>query len=260
MTDTTTEVATTEDMTAEEGQRLLELERKVEQAMRSAGKIAGEALREIRDKRLYRASHPSFERYVLERHGLSKSAAYRMIEPAPTNGISPAAAAIGQASAKAAERRHITLDQPPTTIDPQPEELAPKPAPQRPEKPKEERVAPTLPQGRLTPAPPLQLPTAVRTGAGRPPGEERTKKTLHRDYLNRILAVLDHADPIELAKVSTKAERTRVKAFFIAMDNEDKRHQKVEAVADPKHCDHPVNRAIGKGCGKCGAPNVHKGG
>lgn len=60
------------DMTEEEGHRLIELEREVDKAMRSAGRICGAALAEIKDRRLYRASHASFEGYCIDRLDISR--------------------------------------------------------------------------------------------------------------------------------------------------------------------------------------------
>lgn len=66
-------------LTKPEAKRLAKLESKVERAVTAAGKIAGEALGAIRDDRLYRLTHSSFEAYVLDRWGFSKATAYRMI-------------------------------------------------------------------------------------------------------------------------------------------------------------------------------------
>lgn len=62
--------------------RLGRLEAKIGRAMNAAGAAAGEALAVIRDEKLYRATHKSFGQYVLDRWGLSRSTAYRMIEQA----------------------------------------------------------------------------------------------------------------------------------------------------------------------------------
>ncbi len=63
-----------------ESARLVRLERTVDRAVEVAGKIAGEALATIRDERLYRITHSTFEAYVNDRWGFSKTTAYRMIE------------------------------------------------------------------------------------------------------------------------------------------------------------------------------------
>lgn|GEM_PF-1205269 len=61
--------------------RLLELERVVDGGLDTFLEVA-RALVEIREQRLYRATHPSFERYVEERFALAKRTAYGYIEAA----------------------------------------------------------------------------------------------------------------------------------------------------------------------------------
>lgn len=266
MTDTTP-IATLEDMDEDEGRRLIELERKVEQAMQSAGRIAGAALGEIRDRRLYRASHASFERYCLERHGLSKSTAQRMIAVASdSSGLPPGVSAIGEASARAAQRRHETLDQPPVELDPSPEELQ-EGAESDEEAPEEAESAyrpPVIPEPRLTPPVPpglhpeadrwqnnrpSHIPTTGRTAVG-----ERSAKMEHRNAMNRIMAVLDTADLAGMAAVSTSVERIQVAKLAAACSSvERKLAQRSGEDVDPKDCDHPSTRRIGSMCGKCGA-------
>lgn len=65
-----------------EAARLVRLERTVDRAVEVVGRIAGEALATIRDERLYRLTHPTFEAYVQERWGFSRATAYRMIDTA----------------------------------------------------------------------------------------------------------------------------------------------------------------------------------
>lgn len=65
-----------------ESARLVRLERTVDRAVEVAGKIAGEALATIRDERLYRLTHSTFEAYVTDRWGFSRATAYRMIDAA----------------------------------------------------------------------------------------------------------------------------------------------------------------------------------
>lgn len=273
MTDTTTAMpAVLEDMDEEEGRRLIELEREVEKAMRSAGRIAGAALAEIRDKRLYRASHASFERYVLERHGLSKSTAQRMIAVATgeTNGLSPEARAIGEASARAAQRRHETLDQPPAVLDPDPEVLGGEP--ETDEEAPEPTAAPDVLRGIPEPLliPPMPPPRNLHPDAdrndtsrpagvvpdGAPPKAERSARMRHRNDLNRILAIVETSDLVGMAHVSTPHERILIarfaEAFAIETQNA-KRREAGRAAVDPKDCDHPANRRVGDTCGKCGA-------
>ncbi len=77
-----TVVAVPEQLDRAEASRLLRLERTVERAMEVAGRIAGDALATIRDEKLYRASHSTFEAYLRERFGLARSTAYDMISAA----------------------------------------------------------------------------------------------------------------------------------------------------------------------------------
>lgn len=245
MTDlATTNGAALEDLTEADGQRLIELERQVDKAMRSAGRLAGAALAEIRDRRLYRASHRSFEDYVLDRMGISRSTAVRMITTAlgEEATVDPVAA-IGAASAKAATRRHQTLDQPPVVIEPAHEPLRvapekPKEAPKEPEPPKPAR-------SRLIPP----LPSALTPGMG----QERATRIEARNALNRVLAILDMVDPVEMAKASVKGERIRIARFAEAFANFDRKEAKQEEIIDPATCPHPENRRIGDLCGRCGA-------
>lgn len=78
-----------------ERSRLAELEAVVERGMQTFVEV-GSALMEIRDERLYRETHGTFERYLAERWGLSRAHGYRMIEAAhvaelvsPTGDIPP---------------------------------------------------------------------------------------------------------------------------------------------------------------------------
>lgn len=75
-----------ESLEAAEEARMVRLERTIERALKVAvevaGKISGEALATIRDERLYRATHSTFEAYVTERWKLSRAHAYRMIDVA----------------------------------------------------------------------------------------------------------------------------------------------------------------------------------
>lgn len=62
--------------------RLVRLERTVDRAVEVAGKIAGEALATIRDERLYRTTHTTWEAYLRDRFGLARSTAHDMIAAA----------------------------------------------------------------------------------------------------------------------------------------------------------------------------------
>ena len=72
------EIVATEDLTLEEERERLLLERKVERAFYEAGK----ALKELRDRRLYRSTHKTFEEYCEARFGFKRRHPYRLIEAA----------------------------------------------------------------------------------------------------------------------------------------------------------------------------------
>jgi hypothetical protein len=67
-----------EELTEEEVRLRLHLERKVERAFYEAGK----ALIELRDRRLYRSTHKTFEEYCRDRFGYSRRQPYLLIEAA----------------------------------------------------------------------------------------------------------------------------------------------------------------------------------
>ncbi|BCL40146.1 hypothetical protein [Nostoc sp. MS1] len=66
------------DMTEEEQRDRLHLERKVESAFVEAGK----ALKELRDRRLYRSTHKTFEEYCKDRFGYSRRQPYLLMDAA----------------------------------------------------------------------------------------------------------------------------------------------------------------------------------
>lgn len=68
--------------------RLAELEEVVERGLSTFVEV-GNALMEIRDARLYRATHPTFEAYCRERWGFSRSHGYRLIRAAELAELSP---------------------------------------------------------------------------------------------------------------------------------------------------------------------------
>jgi len=69
--------------------RLAELETRIERGLQTFIEV-GEALAEIRDQRLYRESHATFEAYCRERWGWSRQHAYRQIKAAQMVGtLSP---------------------------------------------------------------------------------------------------------------------------------------------------------------------------
>jgi site-specific DNA-cytosine methylase len=66
------------ELSAEEERERLILERKVERAFYEAGK----ALKELRDRRLYRSTHKTFEEYCGERFGFTRRRPYQLIDAA----------------------------------------------------------------------------------------------------------------------------------------------------------------------------------
>ncbi|MEH1807094.1 MAG: hypothetical protein ACYTXT_28660 [Nostoc sp.] len=64
------------ELTEEEQRDRLHLERRVEKAVFEAGK----ALMELRDRRLYRSTHSTFEEYCKDRFGFQRRHPYRLIE------------------------------------------------------------------------------------------------------------------------------------------------------------------------------------
>ncbi|MBD2255361.1 hypothetical protein [Nostoc parmelioides] len=66
------------EMTEEEQRDRLNLERKVERAFYEAGK----ALMELRDRRLYRSTHKTFEEYCKDRFGYSRRQPYLLMDAA----------------------------------------------------------------------------------------------------------------------------------------------------------------------------------
>ncbi|MDZ8263703.1 hypothetical protein [Nostoc sp. ChiQUE01b] len=66
------------ELTAQEQSDRLHLERKVERAFFEAGK----ALAELRDRKLYRSTHSSFEEYCKDRFGYNRSRSYQLIDAA----------------------------------------------------------------------------------------------------------------------------------------------------------------------------------
>ena len=73
-----TAVDVSEDLTEQEAAERQRLELKVERAFYEAGV----ALRELRDRRLYRSTHRTFEEYCYERFGYTRRRPYQLIEAA----------------------------------------------------------------------------------------------------------------------------------------------------------------------------------
>ncbi len=69
------EVIELAQLSTDEERERLHLERKVERAFYEAGM----ALKELRDRRLYRSTHKTFEEYCRERFGYGRDAAYLKI-------------------------------------------------------------------------------------------------------------------------------------------------------------------------------------
>ncbi len=72
------EVIEAEELTPDEERERLYLERKVERAFYEAGK----ALQSLRDRRLYRSTHKTFEEYCRDRFGFERRHPYRLIDAA----------------------------------------------------------------------------------------------------------------------------------------------------------------------------------
>ncbi|MEH1867396.1 MAG: hypothetical protein V7K69_20630 [Nostoc sp.] len=66
------------ELTEQEQSDRLHLERKVERAFFEAGK----ALTELRDRRLYRSTHKTFDEYCLDRFGYNRSRSYQLVDAA----------------------------------------------------------------------------------------------------------------------------------------------------------------------------------
>lgn len=69
-------------LTAEERKRFQELKREMVDKMTSALVEVGEALKEIRDKKLYREDYDTFEALCRDAFNISRSNAYRLMEAA----------------------------------------------------------------------------------------------------------------------------------------------------------------------------------
>jgi hypothetical protein len=95
-----------------EAQRLAELEVVIERGLQTFVEV-GNALAEVRDKRLYRQTHRTFELYCRERWGFSRQHAYRQMYAARLVSMSPTGdipATERQARALLAARRQPIAD------------------------------------------------------------------------------------------------------------------------------------------------------
>lgn len=72
-----------EQITHQETESLEQCEALIERGMKTFVQV-GEALAAIRDSRLYRSTHPTFEAYCKERWGFSRIQAHRLIEASET--------------------------------------------------------------------------------------------------------------------------------------------------------------------------------
>jgi len=72
-----------EAISADESKRLIALEETIKQGLDTFVEV-GEALLEIRDSRLYRIEHSTFENYCREKWGMSRTFAFYQIEAAKT--------------------------------------------------------------------------------------------------------------------------------------------------------------------------------
>ncbi len=72
------EIVSDEELSFEEERDRLRLERQVERAFYQAGI----ALKELRDRRLYRSTHRTFKEYCQDRFGFTRSHSYRLIDAA----------------------------------------------------------------------------------------------------------------------------------------------------------------------------------
>ena len=72
------EIVNDDELSLEDERDRLRLERQVERAFY----IAGSALRELRDRRLYRSTHKTFKEYCQDRFGFTRSHPYRLIDAA----------------------------------------------------------------------------------------------------------------------------------------------------------------------------------
>jgi hypothetical protein len=80
------QVALPEPLEPAERDRLAELEGAVDRGRRPFLEV-GNALAEIRDGRLYREAHPTFDGYLRERWGMGRSRGYQLIDAAQVAGV-----------------------------------------------------------------------------------------------------------------------------------------------------------------------------
>jgi hypothetical protein len=98
-----TEAGQVNDLTKPERIQLEELETVISNGIQTFAEV-GNALLAIRDGRLYKAEHGTFEAYCLKRWGFSRSRAHRMIEAAAVSEVLP----IGNKPKNEAQARPLT--------------------------------------------------------------------------------------------------------------------------------------------------------
>jgi len=111
MTDYTLDIVSSESslyLTNSESQRLAECEQRIKAGLQTFIEV-GAALQEIRDSKLYRQTHDTFEDYCRERWGMSRIHAHRMIEAATVaDNLLP----IGNIPATESQARPLTTLEP----------------------------------------------------------------------------------------------------------------------------------------------------
>ena len=85
---TTTTTAALEPIIMDESHDLIALEKVIERGLETFVQV-GEALAEIRDRKLYRTEHPTFDAYLNKKWSLSRSHACRLIQAAETVKVLP---------------------------------------------------------------------------------------------------------------------------------------------------------------------------
>ena len=107
-----TDVEDVTDLSPDESGRLDELERTIEHGLATFVEV-GTALFEIRERRLYRATHPTFERYLAERWQMARRTGYAYIDAArvaanvPTSAHLNLSQAVELSSLEPEEQREV---------------------------------------------------------------------------------------------------------------------------------------------------------
>jgi len=85
---TTPAAVALEPISLDESRDLIALEKVIERGLETFVQV-GEALAEIRDRKLYRTEHPTFDAYLDKKWSLSRSRACRLIQAAETVKVLP---------------------------------------------------------------------------------------------------------------------------------------------------------------------------